>query len=397
MEELYQDFNRLIEATKLDFKRYLHPEIDWDDRLISLVGPRGTGKTTLILQHIKETFPQRKKALYISLDNIWFTKTELLPTVREFYNLGGTHIFIDEVHRYPNWAIEIKNLYDSYPDLHIIFTGSSILEIYKSNADLSRRAITYHLHGLSFREFLKLEYHFDTIAISVEDVIENHVEIASKICSEIKIIPAFRAYLQNGYYPFFKEGVKRYSMRLRNVINVILENDLPAVEKIEYTSIYKLRKMLMIVSSLVPYTPNMSSLSTQLEINRASAMKYFIYLQKAGLVRMLFAEQKGMSLMNKPEKIYLDNTNLIYALAPENYNSGNVRETFFANQLSVKHSVSGAKKWDFLVDEKYIFEMGGPNKTFNQIKDLEKSFIAKDDMETGYGNIIPLWLFGLLY
>lgn len=397
MEELYQDFNRLIESTKLDFKRYLHPEIDWDDRLISIVGPRGTGKTTLILQHIKETFPQRKKALYISLDNIWFTKTELLPTVREFYNLGGTHIFIDEVHRYPNWAIEIKNLYDSYPDLHIIFTGSSILEIYKSNADLSRRAITYHLHGLSFREFLKLEYHFDTIAISVEDVIENHVEIASKICSEIKIIPAFRAYLQNGYYPFFKEGVKRYSMRLRNVINVILENDLPAVEKIEYASIYKLRKMLMIVSSLVPYTPNMSSLSTQLEINRASVMKYFIYLQKAGLVRMLLAGQKGMSLMNKPEKIYLDNTNLIYALAPENYNTGNVRETFFANQLSVKNSVSGALKGDFLVNEKYTFEVGGPNKTFNQIKDLENSFIAKDDIETGYGNIIPLWLFGLLY
>lgn len=397
MEELYQDFNRLMEATKLDFQRYIYPEIDWEDRLISIVGPRGTGKTTLILQHIKKSFPQRKKALYISLDNIWFTKTELKPTVHEFYMLGGTHIFIDEVHRYPTWAIEIKNLYDSYPDLHIIFTGSSILEIYKSNADLSRRAITYHLHGLSFREFLKLEYHFDTIAISVEGVIENHVEIASKICSEIKIIPAFRAYLEYGYYPFFKEGVKRYSMRLRNVINVILENDLPAVEKIEYASIYKLRKMLMIVSSLVPYMPNMSSLSTQLEINRASVMKYFIYLQKAGLVRMLLAGQKGMSLMNKPEKIYLDNTNLIYALAPENYNAGNVRETFFANQLSVKHSVSGAQKGDFLVDEKYIFEVGGLNKTFKQIKDLENSFIAKDDMETGYGNIIPLWLFGLLY
>lgn len=397
MEELYQDFNRLIEATKLDFQRYIYPEIDWEDRLISIVAPRGTGKTTLILQHIKKSFPQRKKALYISLDNIWFTKTELKPTVHEFYMLGGTHIFIDEVHRYPTWAIEIKNLYDSYPDLHIVFTGSSILEIYKSNADLSRRAITYHLHGLSFREFLKLEYHFDTIAISVEDVIENHVEIASKICSEIKIIPAFRAYLEYGYYPFFKEGVKRYSMRLRNVINVILENDLPAVEKIEYASIYKLRKMLMIVSSLVPYTPNMSSLSTQLEINRASVMKYFIYLQKAGLVRMLLAGQKGMSLMNKPEKIYLDNTNLIYALAPENYNAGNVRETFFANQLSVKHSVSGAQKGDFLVDEKYIFEVGGSNKTFKQIKDLENSFIAKDDMETGHGNIIPLWLFGLLY
>ncbi|MEI6555123.1 MAG: AAA family ATPase [Paludibacter sp.] len=397
MEELYEDFNRLIEATRLDFERYLYSEIDWKDRLISIVGPRGTGKTTLILQHIKKQFPQRKKALYISLDNIRFTKTELKPTVHEFYTLGGTHIFIDEVHRYPNWAIEIKNLYDSYPDLHIVFTGSSILEIYKSNADLSRRAITYHLHGLSFREFLKLEKNYDAPILSLQDVIENHMEIASRICSEIKITPAFRAYLEYGYYPFFKEGVKRYSMRLRNVVNVILETDLPAVEKIEYASIYKLRKMLMIVSSLVPYTPNISTLSGQLEINRASVMKYFIYLQKAGLVRMLLADQKGMNLMNKPEKLFLDNTNLIHALAPENYNTGNIRETFFANQLTLKHTISGAKKGDFIVDDRFTFEIGGINKTFKQIKELPESYIAKDDIETGYGNTIPLWLFGLLY
>ena len=397
MEELYEDFNRLIEATRLDFERYLYSEIDWKDRLISIVGPRGTGKTTLILQHIKKQFPQRKKALYISLDNIRFTKTELKPTVHEFYTLGGTHIFIDEVHRYPNWAIEIKNLYDSYPDLHIVFTGSSILEIYKSNADLSRRAITYHLHGLSFREFLKLEKNYDAPILSLQDVIENHMEIASRICSEIKITPAFRAYLEYGYYPFFKEGVKRYSMRLRNVVNVILETDLPAVEKIEYASIYKLRKMLMSVSSLVPYTPNISTLSGQLEINRASVMKYFIYLQKAGLVRMLLADQKGMNLMNKPEKLFLDNTNLIHALAPENYNTGNIRETFFANQLTLKHTISGAKKGDFIVDDRFTFEIGGINKTFKQIKELPESYIAKDDIETGYGNTIPLWLFGLLY
>lgn len=397
MEELYEDFNRLIESTKLDFQRYLYPEIDWEDRLISIVGPRGTGKTTLILQHIKKYFPQRKKALYISLDNILFTKTELKPIVHEFYTLGGTHIFIDEVHRYPNWAIEIKNIYDSYPDLHIVFTGSSILEIYKSNADLSRRVISYHLHGLSFREFLKLEYKYDAPITTLKDIIENHIEIASKTCSEIKIIPAFRAYLEYGYYPFFKEGVKRYSMRLRNVVNVILENDLPAVEKIEYASIYKLRKMLMIVSSLVPYTPNMSTLSSQLEINRASAMKYFIFLQKAGLVRMLLPDQKGMSLMNKPEKWYLDNTNLILALAPENYNAGNVRETFFTNQLSLKHRISGANKGDFIIDDTYTIEVGGLNKTFKQIKELPASYIAKDDIETGFGNTIPLWLFGLLY
>ena len=260
MEQLYQDFIRLLDATKIDFKRYLYAEIDWEDRLICIVGPRGTGKTTMLLQHIKRTFSDRKKTLYISLDNIWFTKTELLLTVHDFYTLGGTHIFIDEVHRYPGWAIEIKNLYDSYPGLHIVFTGSSILEIYKSNVDLSRRAIVYNLAGLSFREFLELEYHFETPVVKLEELLENHMVIASKITTEIKIIPAFRAYLKYGYYPFFKESLKRYSMKLRSIVNVILENDLPAVEKIEYASTYKLRKMLMIVSSLVPYTPNMSSL-----------------------------------------------------------------------------------------------------------------------------------------
>ena len=397
METLFLDFNRLLESTKLDFERYLRPDIDWDDRLISVVGARGTGKTTMLLQHIKSTFPDRKKALYVSLDNIWFTKKELLPTVHEFYTMGGTHIFIDEVHRYPNWAIEIKNLYDSYPDLHIVFTGSSILEIYKANADLSRRAISYHLHGLSFREFLELEYKYSTPTLILDDLLVNHIDIASKIVSEIKIIPAFRAYLEYGYYPFFKEGLKRYSMRLRNVVNVILENDLPAVEKIEYASIFKIRKMLMIVASLVPYTPNITTLSTQLEINRASVIKFFVYLQKAALVNLMLSEQKGMSSLNKPEKVYLNNPNLIYALSPENANIGNVRETFFANQLSVLHKVATAKNGDFLVDSKHTFEVGGVNKGFAQIKNVEDSFLAKDGIETGYGNNIPLWMFGLLY
>lgn len=397
MEELFEDYNRLIEATKLDFERYLYPDIDWDDRLIGILGPRGTGKTTLILQHIKKYFGLRKNALYVSLDNIWFAKTGLKATVHQFQIMGGTHIFIDEVHRYPNWAIEIKNIYDSYPDLHIVFTGSSMLEIYKSNADLSRRAISYHLNGMSFREFLKLEHKMDFPVCKLTDILENHIAIASKICSEIKIIPAFKSYLEYGYYPFYREGVKRYSMRLRNVINTVLESDLPAVEKIEYASIYKLRKMLMIVSSLVPYMPNISSLSSQLEINRATVMKYFIFLQKAGLVSMLASESKGMNSMSKPEKLYLDNSNLIHALAPENYNTGNVRETFFLNQTGMKHNVTAPSKGDFLIDDTFTFEVGGSSKTFKQIKDLPNSFIAKDDIETGFGNSIPLWLFGMMY
>ena len=397
MEELFEDFNRLIEATKSDFERYLYPEIDWDDRLIGIVGPRGTGKTTLILQHIKNRIGLRKNALYVSLDNIWFAKTGLKATVHQFHIMGGTHIFIDEVHRYPNWAIEMKNIYDSYPDLHIVFTGSSMLEIYKSNADLSRRAISYYLNGLSFREFLKLEHKMDFPVCTLTDILENHTAIASGICSGIKIIPAFKSYLEYGYYPFYREGVKRYSMRLRNVINTVLESDLPSVEKIEYASIYKLRRMLMIVSSLVPYTPNISSLSSQLEINRATVMKYFIFLEKAGLVSMLASDTKGMNALSKPEKLYLDNSNLIHALAPENYNTGNVRETFFLNQTSMKHHVTVPLKGDFMIDDSYTFEVGGSNKTFKQIKDLPNSFIAKDDIETGFGNTIPLWLFGMMY
>lgn len=398
MEEvLSQNYIRLLGAVTTTYFRYLYKEIDWDNRLIGITGPRGTGKTTMMLQHIKTAFHDRRKALYVSLDNIWFSKNSLLDLVDKFYAFGGTHIFIDEVHRYPNWSIEIKNIYDSYPALHIVFTGSSILEIYKSNADLSRRAVSYHLAGLSFREFLNFETNNDFSTFTLADIVGNHQNLVSQITSQIRVLPEFKNYLEHGYYPFYKEGLTSYGSKLQNIVNIILENDLPSVENIEYPTILKIKKMLMIISSLVPYSPNITNLSAEIETNRASAIKYLGYLQKAGLIRLLQAQGGGMSIMNKPDKIYLDNTNLIHSLNVSAVNGGNVRETFFANQCSLGHKVSASKQGDFMIDDRYIFEVGGKNKSFAQIKNIECSFIAMDDIESGFGNEIPLWLFGFMY
>lgn len=397
METLIQNYTRLLSAIPINFRRYLYENIDWQDRLIGITGARGTGKTTLLLQHIKNTFPDRNKAIYVSLDNLWFTKNSLSDFVYQFYTYGGTHLFLDEVHRYPNWSIEIKNIYDSYPDIHIVFTGSSILEIYKSNADLSRRAIHYHLQGLSFREYLKFEYDMNLPTLSLPDILNSHLNIASEIIPKAKILPMFEEYLKQGYYPFYKENTKNYPLRLQNMINTILDNDLPAIENIEYTTILKIKKMLMIMSSLVPFTPNMTTLSAEIETNRASSIKYLGFLEKAKLIKMIPSSQKGMSSLNKPEKIYLDNTNLLQALTNTTINDGNKRETFFANQLSASHHLTIPPKGDFLVDDIYTFEIGGKNKNYNQIKDIPNSFIAFDNAEVGFGNKIPLWMFGMMY
>ncbi len=351
----------------------------------------------MILQHIKSTFSDMGRALYISLDNIYFTKNSLVDLAEKFNAHGGTHLFIDEVHRYPNWSIEIKNIYDSFPDLSIVFTGSSILEIYKSNGDLSRRAISYHLAGLSFREYLNFESGGDFSTITLSQILENHLNITADITSRLKILPEFENYLKSGFYPFYKENPASYHSRLQSVVNTILDNDLPSVEKVEYNTIIKIKKLLVILSSLVPYTPNILSLSKEIESNRAQTIKYLNYLQRAGLIKMLDSEGKGMSRMTKPEKIFLDNPNILYALCDSMVNSGTVRETFFVNQCSNIHTVTISRKGDFMVDGRFTFEVGGKNKSYKQIKDLEDSYVVVADVESGFGNKIPLWLFGLLY
>lgn len=397
MEALVNHYNRLLNATKTTHFRYLYDKIGWHNRLIAIVGARGTGKTTLMLQHIKTTFSDKSKALYVSLDNIWFSKNTLLDLAEQFNAYGGTHLFLDEVHKYPGWSIEVKNIYDSFPDLHLVFTGSSMLEIYKSEADLSRRAISYKLAGLSFREFLMFENKLEVIPLSLNEILADHVNLASEITAEIKILPEFKKYLRYGYYPFYKEDLASYPMRLQNAINVILENDLPAVEHVEYLSIQKIKKILMIIASMVPFTPNTVELSGAIGTNRNAIIKYLNYLQKAGLTLSLSGPKKNMGSMSKPDKIYLNNSNLLYALGDAAVNVGTLRETFFANQVSVSHTVNTAMQGDFTVDKKYIFEVGGRNKGFGQIKDLKNSYIAMDDIEVGVGNKIPLWLFGMTY
>jgi predicted AAA+ superfamily ATPase len=396
VETLRRAYQRLINETDTDKFRYLYSNIRWTNRLIGIMGARGTGKTTLLLQHIKKNFPDRDKALYVSLDNIWFSKRGILELAEEFYDYGGTHLFIDEVHRYKTWAIEIKNIYDSFPRLHVVFTGSSLLEIFRSQVDLSRRAVCYNLHGLSFREFLQFESKLDVPAITLNEIITNHQHIAEEICGNLKILPEFRNYLTYGYYPFYREGIEDFSYRLQHVINLILDYDLPSVESIEYVSIQKIKKLLLIIASLAPYSPNMTRLSQDIESNRNATLKYLHYLQKAALLRLLAPPQTTMGAMSKPEKVFLDNSNLLYALTG-NANIGNLRETFFANQLSTNHKIVAPEKGDFLVDDNYLFEVGGKNKTYEQIRNIENSFIAADDLEIGFGNKIPLWLFGFLY
>lgn len=395
MQRLIGHYTRLLANTKLTKKRYLFYQIDWKNRLIGITGPRGTGKTTLLLQHIKQE-KMENTSLYVSLDNLYFAQNTLSDLAHEFYLSGGTHLFLDEVHRYSNWAVEIKNLYDSYPDLHIVFTGSSILEIYKAQADLSRRSIMYSLTGLSFREFLSFEDIVELPVYPLELLLSDHTAMASDIITQTKILPAFRNYLQYGYYPFYKEGIEVYYDRIESIINVILENDLPAIVTLQHATLVKIKRLLTHIASLVPYTPNINDLSGIIETDRKSLLSYLQYLDRAKLLLQLHSDTKRLAELAKPTKLYVDNTNLLFALS-KNTQSGTLRETFFANQLSHSHELTIPTAGDFLIDNTYLFEVGGKGKTFKQIRNVENSFVAYDDMEIGLGNKIPLWLLGLLY
>lgn len=398
MDQLFALFYQHMERTTTDFVRYLYYHIRWDSRLIAITGARGSGKTTMLMQYIKNKYgPFTTEALYVSLDNIWFATHSLVELADEFNKLGGKALFLDEVHKYPTWSRELKNIYDNYPEMKVVFTGSSMLEIHKGEADLSRRAIVYHLHGLSFREFLQFEYGYKSDSRKLDDILENHVEIALSVGRELKPIVAFNEYLSLGYYPFYKEDKVLYHEKLLATLNTILDVDLPSTEKIDYYSIGKIKKLFAVLSTLVPYTPNISALSKELEVTRVSLLNYLFYLKKAQAVLLLDKEASGIKQLSKPEKIYLGNTNYAYALAAGNTDVGNVRETFFFNQLTVNHRVTYSEKVDFIVDNRYYFEIGGKNKNQKQIEGLSEAFLAVDNIEIGLANKIPLWLFGLTY
>jgi hypothetical protein len=396
METLFSTYNRKLRLVNLKFKRFIYDKIDWDERLICIKGQRGVGKTTLILQHIKEAFPQPEKALYVSLDNLWFATNSLRDLVEYHYTHGGTHIFLDEVHKYKDWQTAIKNIYDDYPDLSIVYTGSSMLKIDSSLGDLSRRQGSYTLPGLSFREFLQLEGILDMPAITLEELIGTHQALAGDITSRIKILPAFEQYLRHGYYPFYREAKSTFDQRLQDVCRQVIESDIPAVEDMSQSTLSKIKRLLMILAEKVPYQPNMTELYRELETNREQGLKMLDALQRAGLIAMISYEPQNLRTLSKPDKILLDNTNLVHSLTGFG-DKGTVRETFFSNQMRYVTSLALDRAGDFRLDRRHVFEVGGRKKGFNQIKDLPDSYVAADDLEIGFGNKIPLWMFGFLY
>jgi hypothetical protein len=372
--------------------------ISWDARLVGIKGARGCGKTTLILQHIlKEFSHDYEKALYLSLDNIWFADHSLIDIADYFVKRGGTHLFLDEVHKYPQWTAEIKNLYDEYPDLYIVFTGSSLLEINDARADLSRRALMYELPGLSFREYIWIITDEQFPALSLDEILENHVSAAHQIHMHIKPFEFFEDYLKMGYYPYFLEGEQDYSQRLNETVLMILEQELPLLRLIETAYVQKLKQLLSIIAESAPFKPNVSRLSERIGIHRSTFLSYMNYLSQARLVRPLYTHARGLNSLQKPNKLFLDNTNLMHVLSSENPNIGNMRETFFANQVSHTAMLQYSEVGDFLVDNRLTMEIGGKNKSLKQLRGIPEAYVAADDIEYGHGKTIPLWLFGFLY
>ncbi|PWH85592.1 ATP-binding protein [Brumimicrobium oceani] len=396
MEELLLEFQSRMLLFQMNYKRYLFDKVDLSNRLIAIKGVRGVGKTTLLLQFAKFNFP-KSSTLYVSMDHVYFYENNLYEMAKEFDNYGGTHLLLDEVHKYPNWSREIKLIYDNLPRLNVVLTSSSVLELYKSESDLSRRMVSYDLHELSFREFLFLETGLELTAHSLSDLMENHVEIAGEILQHFQPLPLFEKYLKVGAYPYFMENEQSYYHKVMTTINLMIEVDIMAVENLRYETIVKFKKLLKAIATSVPFTPNISKLSERIGLSRNSLVESIKTLNKVGIIQELYKDATGIGLLTKPEKLLLNNTNLIYVLANENANIGNIRETFFANQLSCQYHVDLAPKGDFLIDRKFTFEVGGKNKSSKQITGVKNSFIAKDNIEVGFGNIIPLWMFGLLY
>jgi uncharacterized protein len=389
MQPIYQKFETLLASTNLDFKRYLYHEIEWDNRMIGIIGPRGVGKTTLLLQFVKEKL-NSQDALYVSADDLFFSENRLYDVAESFYVNAGKHLFIDEIHKYQDWSRELKNIYDSFPQLKIVFTGSSVLDILKGSADLSRRAVIYQLQGLSFREYLNLFHQKTFQAYSLEQIIANEVRLEGIEHP----LPLFKDYLKRGYYPFGLE--KELSIRLGQIIVQTLESDIPQHANLTISTSRKLMRLLSIIAQSVPFKPNFSKISETLGVSRNSLEDYFSYLEKAGLIAQLRDSTKGIRGLGKVDKVYLDNTNIAFNLMGDSVNIGNLRETFFLNQMRLKNAVVAAKQADFIID-RYTFEIGGKNKKQSQIRGVVQSFVVKDEIEFGYQNVIPLWAFGMNY
>lgn len=397
MEFLFERSRQKLKQTQLTFVRGIMDNISWNARLIGIKGARGVGKTTLLLQYMKKHLPRDHRSIYVSLDNLWFAEHKLVDFADSFVKQGGQYLFLDEVHKYPNWSQEVKNIYDDYADLKIVFTGSSLLEILTSRADLSRRAITYEMQGFSFREYLNRNLKMNLPVFSLEQILHSHGERSEEILAHLKVFEHFPKYLKNGYYPFYNEAPLLYQQKINEVINMILEIELPMLRGVETAFVARVKQLLQIISESAPFVPNTTKLSERIGITRNSLLSYLYALEESHLTIHLHKKASGISKLQKPDKILLENTNLIYALAGDAVQTGNVRETFFANQLKAAHKIQYPEKGDFLVNGTHTFEVGGKNKGLKQISDMPEAYIAADGIEYGFGNKIPIWLFGFLY
>ncbi len=389
MERLVGQYRALIDNTSLQFVRYLYDKIDWNSRFIAILGARGVGKTTLLLQRIKMAHSY-SEALYVSADDIYFTENKLFDLADTFYKNEGRFLYIDEIHKYPNWSKELKMMYDNLPQLQVVFTGSSILNVYKGSDDLSRRVIKYEMQGLSFREYLNMTQNVKIKKYSLDEILENKVELPDISHPLVQ----FKEYLERGYYPFFSEP--NYETRLQNVVNVTLEQDIPAFANMNFSTAQKLKHLMQIIAESVPFKPNFTKISEIIQVHRNSTTDYFHYLERAGLILQLRVASSGIAAVKKVEKVFLENPNLMYALSGSKTNIGNVRECFFYNQLKLNFEVFWTEKGDFKIEE-YTFEIGGKQKNQAQVADLTNAFVVKDDIEYGYMNVIPLWYFGMNY
>ncbi len=389
MDKLFEYSNQLIGQVDTSFTRYAYQQINWQNRLIGLIGPRGVGKTTLVLQNIKQHLPVQE-TLYVTAEDFYFAKNRLTDLADEFVKSGGKYLFIDEIHKYADWSKQLKLIYDYHQELKVVFTGSSVLDIKKGNSDLSRRSVVYTMQGLSFREYLILFHQKDIPSFSLNEILEHRVDLPQVPHP----LPLFNDYLKRGYYPFAQE--EDFIIKLQQVVNQTLEIDIPTYAEMNVSTGRKLKQLLAIVAQSVPFKPNMSKIAEMLNISRNNIADYLLYMEEAGMVAQLRNNTDGIRGLGKVDKVYLDNTNLIHTFAQENQNIGNVRETFFLNQLRVNHQITSSSLGDFKIDDK-DFEVGGRNKKQQQIRHTENGFLVKADIERGFLNTIPLWQFGLLY
>jgi len=399
MEQLFERKDQKIRLTSMNFVRDMMSDINWDAQLICIRGARGVGKTTLMLQYIKSRYKaMSKEVLFVSLDTVYFTTHSLIELADAFYKNGGKHLFIDEVHKYPTWSREIKEIYDFYPDMRVVISGSSLLNILEGDADLSRRCVSYDMQGLSFREFLKFYHNIDIRRYSLDEILNTPESLCSEVLDKCQPLPLFNDYLKYGYFPFYNKNKENYYTLIEQIVSYVIESELPQVFNVEAAMARKIKALMGIVSSSLPYEVDATKLSGVIGVHRTTVVNYLYMLDKASMINMIFEESKTVKKLQKPDKLYIENTNMLYAISSGAVDTGTIRETFCVNQLSASHNVEYSKrKSDFLIDGRYTFEVGGRNKGFSQVAGVDNSFVLADNIDSPYGRKLPIWTMGFLY